>query len=70
MRTHEEIYGTRKIMDYSKSLVYKHEENDTKMLYEFLATDYDISSLAEKIYAMKNAKINLMNLKKISCSRS
>lgn len=42
------------------------EETSNKKLYEFLATNYDISDLARKISAAKYAKINLLNLKKIS----
>lgn len=60
-------------MDYLKSqvkpLIYQCEESDISKMYAFLATDYDISNLAEKIYAMKNAKVNLMNLRKISCAK-
>lgn len=37
-------------------------------LYEFLAVSYDISDLAKKISAAKNAKINILNLKKIGNS--
>lgn len=41
------------------------EINTNSRLYEFLATNYDISVLAGKISAEKNAKISLFNLKKI-----
>ena len=53
-------------MNYLESFVYDCEENRNSKLYEFLATNYDINNLANKIYAAKNAKINLLNLKKIS----
>lgn len=35
-------------------------------LYEFLATNYDISDLARKIAAAKSSKSNMINLKKIA----
>lgn len=47
-------------------LFYGYEDSPNTKLYEFLATNYDISDLARKISAAKYAKINLLNLKKIS----
>ena len=41
------------------------DESGSTKLYEFLATNYDISYLASKIQAAKNAKINMLSLKKI-----
>lgn len=57
-------------MKYLDSFIYDNGESrgsklyDSK-LYQFLATNYDISNLAKKINATKNAKINLLNLKKM-----
>lgn len=39
---------------------------DNKKLYQFLATNYDISTLAYKISAAKNAPSGILNLKKIT----
>ncbi len=52
-------------MEYFDQLLYEHEESVNSKLYEFLATNYDISDLAHKISAAKKAKICLMNLKKM-----
>ena len=52
-------------MEHNKSLVYQCEEYDNTRLYEFLATNYDLSNLASKICAMKNAKMNILSLKKM-----
>lgn len=43
----------------------KEEKCQNARLYEFLASSYDISTLASKINAQKSAKLNLINLKKI-----
>lgn len=48
-----------------KPLNYKYDESDNTKLYEFLATNYDISNLASKICAMKKARINILSLKKL-----
>lgn len=48
------------------SLIPVSENNGNSKLYEFLATNYDISNLANKISAEKNASINILNLKKRS----
>lgn len=45
-------------------LVYEYGETKNADLYEFLATNYDISDLAAKIYAAKYLKLNTLNLKK------
>lgn len=50
------------------SLVDECGSSEYSKLYEFLAVSYDISDLAKKIYAAKNAKINILNLKKIGNS--
>lgn len=47
-----------------------YEDSPNTKLYEFLATNYDISDLARKIVAAKYAKINILNLKKIGNSAS
>lgn len=47
-------------------LVYEYGETKNADLYEFLATNYDISDLAGKICAAKYLKINTINLKKSS----
>jgi len=46
------------------SSIFKSEETDNSNLYSFLATNYDISSLAKNIVATKSASLNLLNLKK------
>jgi len=38
--------------------------NNNSNLYSFLATNYDISSLAKNIVATKTASFNILNLKK------
>lgn len=50
------------------SLVNESETSANSKLYEFLAVRHDISNLAKKIYAAKNAKISILNLKKIGKS--
>lgn len=50
------------------SLVDECGSSERSKLYEFLAVSYDISDLAKKISAAKNAKINILNLKKIGNS--
>lgn len=55
-------------MKNNYSLVYECEHSENSKLYEFLAVSYDISDLAQKIHAAKNAKINLLSLKKIGNS--
>ena len=55
----------RIFMEHEKPLVYECEASEHAKLYEFLATNYDITHLASKICAMKYAKTNLKNLKKI-----
>lgn len=52
-------------MEYNSSLVYELKSDPNTKLYEFLATNYDISDLAGKICAAKNAKLNLLSLKRI-----
>lgn len=52
-------------MKHNDSLLYGFKNDSNTKLYEFLATNYDISDLASKICAAKNAKINLLNLRKI-----
>lgn len=52
-------------MKKTYSLVHESENAVDSKLYEFLAVSYDISDLAKKIYAAKNAKINILNLKKL-----
>lgn len=52
-------------MTYINSYTSNNEYIENAKLYEFLAVNYDISDLAKKICAAKNAKINLLNLKKI-----
>lgn len=47
-------------------LFFDYEDSPNTKLYEFLATNYDISDLARKIHVARYAKINLLNLKKIS----
>lgn len=53
-------------MQNNYPLNYDYESNSNTKLYEFLATHYDISVLANKISAAKYAQISLMNLKKMS----
>lgn len=53
-------------MKTTELLFCDYEDSPNAKLYEFLATNYDISDLARKICAAKYAKINLLNLKKIS----
>lgn len=52
-------------MTYINTYTKNNDCVENAKLYEFLAVDYDISDLAKKICAAKNAKINLLNLKKI-----
>lgn len=40
------------------------EHGGNSKLYEFLATSYDISNLANKISATQNASGNILNLRK------
>lgn len=42
----------------------KSSDYSNAKLYEFLATSYDISNLANRISADKNAPGNILNLKK------
>lgn len=51
-------------MQNTEDLIFELNENRHEKLYEFLATNYDISDLAYKIHAAKYAKISLLNLKK------
>ncbi|HNW25928.1 MAG TPA: hypothetical protein PLG15_00800 [Candidatus Gastranaerophilaceae bacterium] len=39
---------------------------DNSNLYAFLATNYDISDLAGKIYAQNYSKLNIISLRKAS----
>lgn len=55
-------------MKNNYSLVHERERSENSKLYEFLAVKCDISNLAKKIHAAKNAKINILNLKKIGNS--
>ena len=78
MLTFLTVFCKLEIIDFEKFLIkYKHEvfimnemlmqceyEHNDK-LYEFLATNYDISDLARKIVAAKSANVSLTNLKKI-----
>lgn len=58
-------------MQYLDQLMYEREDHRTNSkLYEFLATTYDISDLAQKICAAKNAQISLMNLKRMRVASS
>lgn len=52
-------------MNNFDSLVDTFEDADCLNLYKFLTTNYDISDLAGKIYATKNAPLSILNLKKI-----
>jgi hypothetical protein len=42
-----------------------YENTPNQKLYEFLATSYDISALASKIFVEKNAPKSIISLKKI-----
>lgn len=55
-------------MKNSYSLVHECEHSESSKLYEFLAVRCDISDLSKKIHAAQNAKINILNLKKIGNS--
>lgn len=46
------------------SSIGKNDYNRNSKLYSFLATSYDIRTLASKITATQNAQENLLNLKK------
>ena len=59
------VASVSQYMEHEKSLVYECEASEHAKLYEFLATNYDITHLASKICAMKYAKINLLSLKKL-----
>lgn len=50
-------------MDFT-DLIYKCEDSNNSKLYEFLATHYDISSLASKIKAQTKAPLKLSAWKK------
>lgn len=50
-------------MKNSNLSILETEEDTNTRLYEFLATNYDISSLAKKIIAEKNASDNIWKLK-------
>ncbi len=47
-----------------KILAPKTEEVKNTDLCEFMSIDYDITDLANKIYATKGLKLNTLNLKK------
>ncbi len=47
-----------------KFLTPKTEEVKNTDLCEFMSIDYDITDLANKIYATKGLKLNTLNLKK------
>lgn len=53
-------------MNNFDALISISENNENSKLYEFLATNYDISNLANKIAAEKSASINILSLKKRS----
>jgi len=55
-------------MEFKTDLTYECRDTRNSKLYEFMATNYDISHLASKISAAKYAQINLLNLKKASNS--
>ena len=48
--------------DYTS--VFENNTSNNSNLYAFLATNYDISSLAKNIVATKTASFNILNLKK------
>lgn len=50
------------VMTNLDSLSYKYDNSNSK-LYAFLATNYDISNLADKINAAKQAPMNILSLK-------
>lgn len=52
-------------MNYFNKITSNPECPNSK-LYEFLAVNYDISDLAQKIRAAKSAPNSILNLKKIS----
>lgn len=49
-------------MENKSFSIFDGHENNSK-LYSFLATNYDISSLAKEIVAAKSARLNVLNLK-------
>lgn len=49
-------------------LVFKNDCSRNSKLYEFLATNYDISSLASKIQAENNLKKGILSLRKMGNS--
>lgn len=51
-------------MSNINSLSYENDYRGNSRLYEFLAANYGISDLANKIYATKNAQMNILNLKR------
>jgi hypothetical protein len=55
-------------MNYSKTPINEYAAGKNTKLYEFLATNYDISDLAKKIHAEKYAKLNILSLRKNSAS--
>lgn len=57
----EDIY-----MEHNEKLssIFKSDAKNNSNLYSFLATNYDISSLAKSIVASKSASSNLLNLRK------
>lgn len=50
------------------SLIREVKDSGNSRLYEFLATNYNISTLANKISASKNAEMNILSLKKRSAN--
>lgn len=52
-------------MKNTNLLIHKNNSDSNSNLYEFLATNYDISNLAYKIFTEKNAYKSMYNLKKI-----
>lgn len=50
-------------------LTYSYEDTTNPKLFEFLATNYDISVLANKISAAKYAQFSILNLKKMGESK-
>lgn len=46
------------------SAVFQQHKGENNKLYSYLATNYNISDLASKIYASKSAQMNVLSLRK------
>lgn len=58
--------GRNRAMEEPKIIFTDYKDTPNTKLYQFLAVNYDICDIAQKIYAEKSFRKNILNLKKIS----